>query len=72
MGALAIANEDPTGLAASVLKAALDNALDNCAASVQTDGTWTETPVSDLRVPWPLGTVAILRRALARCTLARS
>ncbi|ORY74548.1 chondroitin AC/alginate lyase [Leucosporidium creatinivorum] len=44
MGALAIANEDPTGLAASVLAAVTENANGNCVESVQTDGTWTETP----------------------------
>lgn len=42
-GALAIANEDPTGIAAQILAYTVPNAAANCANSVQTDGTWTET-----------------------------
>lgn len=44
MGALAIANEDPTGISARILKYTLPNAAAHCAFAVQTDGTWTETP----------------------------
>ncbi|ORY74549.1 chondroitin AC/alginate lyase [Leucosporidium creatinivorum] len=43
VGALAIANEDPTGIAARVLEYAVANAADNCAMSPSNDGTWSET-----------------------------
>ncbi|KAM0789095.1 hypothetical protein ACM66B_003152 [Microbotryomycetes sp. NB124-2] len=43
LGALAIANEDPTGAAQSILEKTVANAKDNCAMAVQPDGTWTET-----------------------------
>lgn len=43
MGALAIANEDPTGTAAAILAKTVPNAASNCAMGVQPDGTWTET-----------------------------
>lgn len=42
-GALAIANEDPTGIAARVLEYAVANAAENCAMSPSNDGTWSET-----------------------------
>ena len=42
-GALAIANEDPTGVAASILRQAVPNAALNCANSPDNDGTWSET-----------------------------
>ncbi|SGZ33803.1 BQ5605_C041g11992 [Microbotryum silenes-dioicae] len=44
MGALAIANEDTTGIAAKVLAYATANSAEVCAMAVQADGTWTETP----------------------------
>lgn len=44
MGALAIANEDPTGIAARVLAQAVPNSAEHCGNAVQPDGTWTETP----------------------------
>lgn len=44
MGALAIANEDPTGISARILGYTIPNAAAHCAFAVQTDGTWTETP----------------------------
>lgn len=43
-GALAIYNEDPTGIAAKLLKLAIPNAQQHCAQAVHSDGTWTETP----------------------------
>lgn len=44
LGALAIANEDPTGTAAQILAASVPNAIDQCENAVGADGTWTETP----------------------------
>ncbi|KAK4047892.1 hypothetical protein OIV83_005074 [Microbotryomycetes sp. JL201] len=43
LGALAIANDDPTGSAQSLLAKTVPNAQANCAMAVQPDGTWTET-----------------------------
>ncbi|CRG86076.1 hypothetical protein PISL3812_03079 [Talaromyces islandicus] len=43
-GALAIYNEDPTGIAAKLLELAIPNAQQHCAQAVHSDGTWTETP----------------------------
>lgn len=43
MGALAIANEDPTDISARVLEYAVANAAANCAQSPSSDGTWSET-----------------------------
>jgi hypothetical protein len=43
MGALAILNDDTTGLAAQILGISVDNAKNNCALAVSTDGTWSET-----------------------------
>lgn len=42
-GALAIANEDPTGVAAAVLALTVPNAAANCAFAPSPDGTWSET-----------------------------
>ncbi|SDA02566.1 BZ3500_MvSof-1268-A1-R1_Chr7-2g09497 [Microbotryum saponariae] len=53
MGALAIANEDTTGIAAKVLAYATANSAEVCAMAVQADGTWTETPNY-----WYFGTTA--------------
>ncbi|SGY78606.1 BQ5605_C008g04899 [Microbotryum silenes-dioicae] len=53
MGALAIANEDTTGIAAKVLAYATANSAEVCAMAVQADGTWTETPNY-----WYFGTMA--------------
>ncbi|KAH6645527.1 chondroitin AC/alginate lyase [Truncatella angustata] len=44
IAALAIYHEDPTGIAKSLLPRAINNARENCAQAVQTDGTWKETP----------------------------
>ncbi|KAL8278292.1 hypothetical protein RQP46_009324 [Phenoliferia psychrophenolica] len=43
LGALAIAGEDTTGIAAKVLAYTVPNAADNCAFSPSPDGTWSET-----------------------------
>lgn len=43
MGALAILNEDPTGVAQRVLGYTVDNAAGNCMQAVSSDGTWSET-----------------------------
>ena len=43
LGALAIAGEDPTGIAQELLSHTVPNAQQNCAYGVQTDGTWSET-----------------------------
>lgn len=42
-GALAILNDDPTGIAQRVLSHTVSNSLGNCYQAVQNDGTWTET-----------------------------
>lgn len=42
-GALAIYNEDTTGVAKQILSKTIPNALDNCAQAIATDGTWLET-----------------------------
>ena len=44
MGALAIANEDPTGVAARVLAFTVPNAASGIAMSASSDGTSSETP----------------------------
>jgi len=44
MGALAIYNEDPTGLAKKILAWTIPNTLVNCAQGPSSDGTWSETP----------------------------
>jgi hypothetical protein len=43
MGALAIMDEDTTGIAAQLLSLAVPNAVKNCANGPSTDGTWSET-----------------------------
>lgn len=43
LGALAIAGDDPTGIAASILSHSASNAAGNCADGVLADGTWSET-----------------------------
>ncbi|KAJ7085693.1 chondroitin AC/alginate lyase [Mycena belliarum] len=43
MGALAILNDDTSGVAEQLLKTTVGNARDNCAQSVSNDGTWAET-----------------------------
>lgn len=44
IGALAVYHEDPTNISRELLPLAIDNALNHCAQSVESDGTWTETP----------------------------
>jgi len=44
IGALAIFHEDPTGTARELLPLAISNARQYCAQSVESDGTWAETP----------------------------
>lgn len=43
LGALAILGEDTTGMAEKILALTVDNAKQNCAQAVSTDGTWAET-----------------------------
>ncbi|GAA6060416.1 hypothetical protein JCM10212_002184 [Sporobolomyces blumeae] len=43
MGALAIANEDPTGSAAQILTYTVDNAQAHCSFAPSPEGTWSET-----------------------------
>ncbi|KII94278.1 hypothetical protein PLICRDRAFT_100953 [Plicaturopsis crispa FD-325 SS-3] len=43
MGALAILNDDTTGIAAQLLGKTVDNAKQNCAMATSDDGTWAET-----------------------------
>lgn len=43
LGALAIANEDTTGLAQQILSRSISNAKTNCVNAVRPDGTWAET-----------------------------
>ena len=43
IGALAIANEDPTGMAKKILPIALKNMNEGCVNAVSSDGTWSET-----------------------------
>ncbi|KAK3372915.1 hypothetical protein B0T24DRAFT_649069 [Lasiosphaeria ovina] len=44
IGALTIYHDDPTGVAKELLPRAIANVVQNCAQSVSSDGTWTETP----------------------------
>lgn len=44
VGALAIVDEDTTGIAQRVIDNSVTNAKGNCATAVYDDGTWTETP----------------------------
>ncbi|KAG6878616.1 hypothetical protein C0993_001139 [Termitomyces sp. T159_Od127] len=43
LGALAILNDDTSGIAEQVLGQTIPNALKNCALAVSDDGTWSET-----------------------------
>jgi hypothetical protein len=43
MGALAILNDDTSGIAEKILGTSVDNAKQNCALAVSSDGTWAET-----------------------------
>lgn len=43
LGALAILNDDTTGVAQQILGLTVDNANQNCAFGTTADGTWTET-----------------------------
>jgi hypothetical protein len=43
LGALAIANEDPTGIAQQLLSNTVANVKENGVMGVQSDGTWSET-----------------------------
>jgi len=43
MGALAILDRDPTGVAQQVLSHTVENAAANCMYAVSSDGTWSET-----------------------------
>lgn len=43
LGALAIASEDPTGIAQQLLGNTIANARGNCMQATQSDGTWSET-----------------------------
>ncbi|GAA5880284.1 hypothetical protein JCM1840_007115, partial [Sporobolomyces johnsonii] len=43
MGALAIANEDPTGIAAQILSQTVPNAEAHCSWAPSSEGTWSET-----------------------------
>lgn len=44
LGALAILDDDPTGVAKTMLGLTVPNAAANCAAGPSSDGTWSETP----------------------------
>jgi hypothetical protein len=44
MGALAIANEDPTGVSARILGYTVPNAAVAVSMAPSSDGTWSETP----------------------------
>lgn len=43
LGALAIADEDPTGIAQQTISDVIPNMKDNCMQGVYDDGTWSET-----------------------------
>jgi hypothetical protein len=43
MASLAILNDDTSGIAKQLLQTTVDNAKDNCAQAVSTDGSWAET-----------------------------
>jgi hypothetical protein len=43
LGALAILDDDPTGIAAQVLATSIPNAASTCTSAVSSDGTWSET-----------------------------
>jgi hypothetical protein len=42
MASLAILNDDTSGVAKQLLQTTVDNAKDNCAQAVSTDGSWAE------------------------------
>jgi len=44
IGALAVYHDEPSDLPNTLVRLAVQNALENCAQSVESDGTWTETP----------------------------
>lgn len=44
LGALAILDDDQTGVAAEILGKAIPDAQANCALGPSQDGSWTETP----------------------------
>lgn len=44
IGSLAVYHEDPTNVSRQLLPQAIMNAANFCAQSVESDGTWTETP----------------------------
>jgi hypothetical protein len=44
LGALAVLEDDPTGIAQQVLAASIPNANKNCVQAPSSDGTWQETP----------------------------
>lgn len=44
VGALAVYHDEPNSLPERLLRLAVQNTLENCAQSVESDGTWTETP----------------------------
>ncbi|EJD54513.1 hypothetical protein AURDEDRAFT_110122 [Auricularia subglabra TFB-10046 SS5] len=44
MGALAILNDDQSGIASQILDNSIANAKKNCVLGPSSDGTWTETP----------------------------
>lgn len=43
MASLAILGDDTSGVAKQLLQTTVDNALNNCAQAVSTDGSWAET-----------------------------
>lgn len=43
MGAIAIIDEDPTGVAQAILAKSIPNAVQNCIFGVSEDGSWSET-----------------------------
>ncbi|KAL8292314.1 hypothetical protein RQP46_001780 [Phenoliferia psychrophenolica] len=60
LGALAIANEDTSGLASKILAYTVPNANENCAYAPSPDGTWAETANY-----WYFGTSAHAQMAAA-------
>jgi hypothetical protein len=44
IGSLAVYHEDPTNVSGQLLPQAIGNAAKFCAQSVESDGTWVETP----------------------------
>jgi hypothetical protein len=60
MGALAIYNEDPTGIAARILGYTVANAPNNCGMASSSDGSWSETANY-----WYFGTYAMASMSAA-------